>query len=972
MVRYGVVLIALFSFLFCTCPEPVRADSSSLFSVAVPPDLLIILDLSGSMADNPNDGSATPKSACVTTPGSKCSKVDIAKAAIFKVLNDNSSDAKITAADMTSLNIRIGYMRYQGHPCEEASGVYDYTKGCNKLIYAISNGETNGTTYSKIYCGKDTSCSSNTDQYANNGSTFVVGSQATGGTPLAASLAEALMYLNDNKAADTLASACRKKFVLLITDGEDTYACSGDGTSGSKQRRASVVARAKAIYDANPDLPYQVFVIGFGAGANVADLSNTLNWAAYYGGTENEKATKSGTISAYKPPAIADACASNVADPGAVALSGYAYIATSVDELKAGLADAFSKVKSGAYSFSQPYVSAYRTDTENYIYQASFEPRISPSDPLWYGHVKQFGLSLTDGSVGTSNWDAGLKLQNVTGRTIKTYYNGAVANLSTVPYTALAVDNEASRTVILNFFSGSGNPDKWNLGDVYNSNLAILGTPSSTFYDILDKNNAFTTYRTAHERTTSAGTRIILAGANDGQLHAFKTLLGTEAWSFMPPNSLPNLYKIAHSSDPSTQSHTFFVDGPITTGDAWLCSGSCDYQHKSNLDWKSLIIFGLGKGNSTHLWSNMVKCDGASGFSQTYDATNYPYYCGYYALNAENPSVGIDSLRWTIGTDSSMAYMGEPWSRMSTGRVRIGSGTGYTEKWVGFIGGGYNANVCTADDCDTRGKGVFAIDLNDGSVIKSFTGMTYSFPAAPVAVDTDFDGFNDRVYIGDLGGNIWRMKLCAKRDASSCEAGSWTMTKFFDGEGSAAPIYTKPSVAKDSSGNIWVYWGTGNAQKPTDASLGGRFYGVKDGGGTYTSGSLLAVSVGSSSLYDGSTQGWAVTLSGTGEKVLGDSSVADGYVYFTTFTPVGTDLCSQAGTSKLYQVGFVSGGTTVTTLSGTGIASSPVVSQGPEGTSIYCAISGAGTESGSITKVGKTTEGAKKATIRYWRDLRIQ
>ncbi len=104
------------------------------------------------------------------------------------------------------------------------------------------------------------------------------------------------MYLDAHKAADT-ARDCRKKFVILITDGSDTYSCSGNGQECQEhqyKRRRDVVARAKALADAG----YKVFVIGFGS-AMPDYLENTLNWMAYYGGTDNPNLANAGSTSAY-------------------------------------------------------------------------------------------------------------------------------------------------------------------------------------------------------------------------------------------------------------------------------------------------------------------------------------------------------------------------------------------------------------------------------------------------------------------------------------------------------------------------------------------------------------------------------------------------------------------------------------------------------------------------------------------------
>ena len=90
---------------------------------------------------------------------------------------------------------------------------------------------------------------------------------------------------------------------------------------------------------------------------------------------------------------------------------------------------------------------------------------------------------------------------------------------------------------------------------------------------------------------------------------------------------------------------------------------------------------------------------------------------------------------------------------MAIGKVIIGG----NEKWVGFIGGGYD----NSGDSN-RGKGFFVVDLTSGNILWSFTrggsttsttsmSMTYSIPGSAAIVDTDNDGFVDTAYIGDLG-----------------------------------------------------------------------------------------------------------------------------------------------------------------------------------------------------------------------------
>ncbi|GER94903.1 hypothetical protein A45J_2669 [hot springs metagenome] len=256
---------AVFLFVIILClifSGNVYSDETALFTT-VAPDALIVLDLSGSMNWNPAGGTATSTSLPCTS--SSCSRLAIAKTAIFNILDDNNNGT-INSSDESSLNIRIGYMRFRDG--NDTGG--NYASGYIRLIWGI------GSRYSRIYCNNATSCTITTNAGESSSATWISGERANGGTPLASALNEAKLYLDANKASDS-AGACRQKFVILITDGADTYACSGDGSENQSdmyKRRRETVAKAKALADAG----YKVFVIGFGADMPTC-LKRTLNWA---------------------------------------------------------------------------------------------------------------------------------------------------------------------------------------------------------------------------------------------------------------------------------------------------------------------------------------------------------------------------------------------------------------------------------------------------------------------------------------------------------------------------------------------------------------------------------------------------------------------------------------------------------------------------------------------------------------------
>jgi type IV pilus assembly protein PilY1 len=302
--------------------------------------------------------------------------------------------------------------------------------------------------------------------------------------------------------------------------------------------------------------------------------------------------------------------------------------------------------------------------------------------------------------------------------------------------------------------------------------------------------------------------------------------------------------------------------------------------------WKTIVVFGQRRGGKS-----------------------------YYALDVSNTLV--PAYLWSF-TDSKM---GETWSEMAIGKVKISDGT---EKFVGFVGGGYD----TGQNNDS-GKAFFAVDLATGSKLWEYYKdgtlddrqyMGFSLAAAPTAVDTNGDGYVDRVYIGDVGGQLWKFDIpVAGTTLSSGVATNWTGKRLFAAAPSqtnppatgeyypAQAIYVPPVLALDASGGLWVYFGTGDRNHPNNTATN-RFYGVKDtttmsNGSVLTETNLTDVTSGSGS----PTQGWYIRLANN-EKVLAAADVFNKFVAFSTFTPTTAVACgSGGGTAKLYAVNMMEG-----------------------------------------------------------------
>jgi len=974
------------------------ADETALFN-SIQPDVLIMLDLSGSMKRNPAGiFQIYGNEDCSIVDGmgfTDCRRYSIAKRAVFNLLDDNR-DGKIDSSDETSLGIRVGYVAYYLDMdfVTEVTGIRRGIGTPYADLYCNSNG--NGTACTKTK--EDTACTT----MASAGLPMSFYCERTySDTPMNSALRDAKTYLDAHKAADP-SKDCRQKFVILISDGGDTHSCDyGDGTAPTqyKQRRLSVL-RAKALKDAG----YKVFVVGFGSNAPTHE-KYTLEWMAYHAGTDNPLAANVGSTSALNLAAFSpDPCSVNETqltgacdwtgyclavnnDPGNTPLSGYAFMANNGGELQTALKQAIGVIRESSQSFATASIASARTSDENYLYEASFQP--AGTDPTWTGHLTKYSIN-TDGTVGAALWDAGtlLKSKDPASRSIYTYKGSNPLTAFTASNIApqdlsLASTETTWRNEIVGYIRGESayNVDNWKLGDIFRSSPITVGTPTPYFQDRFDASNptAYDTFRASNVRTSVNGKRIVVAGANDGQLHAFKTIDGSEAWSFIPPNFLAKLKNIAHKAHPTGLSHQYFVDGPITVAEAWLPASPPGVPTAKLLaDWRTLLILGEGRGGMSYLWSSSSTC--TSGFDSSY-STSYPYYCGYHALDITN-TTAAPTYKWRLNPTAAQApYLGEPWSKIYVARVKING----SEKWVGFMGGGHNLSSCSTTDCDKRGKGFFVIDLADGSILWSYTlqndtNMSNALPGSTAMVDTDNDGYIDRVYIGDLGGTMWRFKFCSYYSGSSCNTANWTGGRLFSG--TAGAVYSIPSVARDARGNLWVFWGTGDKVDVTGTTAQNKFYAVKDADAAAPRVLADLINITSSTYADSDTRkGWYVTLTGTGEKVLGDSAVFGGVVYFTSFTPDagGASTCSSGGTGLLYGIDFV-GGTGIMTGSaksmslGGGVPSSPVISYNPNTNSPDLFVTASSATGGVHSRRVAVNPPAmsSRANILLWRDRRIQ
>ncbi|MGB5442294.1 MAG: hypothetical protein WBN57_06670, partial [Gammaproteobacteria bacterium] len=232
-------------------------------------------------------------------------------------------------------------------------------------------------------------------------------------------------------------------------------------------------------------------------------------------------------------------------------------------------------------------------------------------------------------------------------------------------------------------------------------------------------------------------------------------------------------------------------------------------------------------------------------------------------------------------------------------------------------------------------------------------GLQHGIAARLVPMDSNGDGFTDRVYASDTGGNVWRV------DLAGTDRSKWGIVKLaaFNGGDAANDrrFFNMPDIVRARRGAMAfdaVLIGSGDRTNPTAADVTNRFYMIQDmrtvpytnarpttaecgtdvSPGTRYDDFRCKLPLAESDLYDAtadliqegdadeqvaaladlySASGWYITLENTGEKGLASSLTVGGNVVFTTFSPetANENLCvPQPGQGYLYAVNLLDAG----------------------------------------------------------------
>jgi Tfp pilus tip-associated adhesin PilY1 len=549
-----------------------------------------------------------------------------------------------------------------------------------------------------------------------------------------------------------------------------------------------------------------------------------------------------------------------------------------------------------------------------------------------------------------------------TGNSVSSYLTSApsLLGLSTVAQVNNVVDNVVMRRLKTR-----------RMGDIYHSTPVIIGAPSKFFIDTgfsTPVGGASQSFRDAN----ATRQRVIYAGANDGMLHAFSAGTfdalatppgynagtGEEMFAYVPKSLLPKLKDMTVTT---TSTHQYMVDSSPKAADVWADTNNDNIKQTS--EWKTVLIAGERKGGR-----GLFALDVTS--PQSLGTSNYPQVMWEIDNAAvanlgqtwSDPNIGLVRIqeggvtkdRWVAfvgggywhsttlknnaapGDTSIVIIDNTGFAPSGTQTLSVGTETGitYTSNSATTIAGipasgtGSITTTHTAGEVVTYsaiGSGFYVIDIKLGKVIWKWersddSNMRYPITSSPTAVDINSDGRVNYVYVVDTGNQLWRFNVgtAAPFDNTTntiVTDNTWNAVRIF---GLSSPAiaqrsFNKVDVAFDRGITPWVFFGTGDREKPEELGTG-RIYAIRDDGTGYpysesnlsNLSSVIANTADNTATGTVTTsppqRGWFANLPNTNEKALSDVVVFNNNLFFTTFTSNTTNLCAGGGDARLYGI----------------------------------------------------------------------
>lgn len=568
--------------------------------------------------------------------------------------------------------------------------------------------------------------------------------------------------------------------------------------------------------------------------------------------------------------------------------AGKYYPASDSEGLNSALSSALSDITSKAGSGGGGTTNGATLSTTSSYYQTTYDPKD------WRGTIRAFGFT-SAGTVDTAavQWTTNTSI--VPGATAPTYqsWNTATNTPVTLAYGNFSPAQQTSLSQGLPTGITGSDLVEWSKG----VNKTGLKVRSALLGDIINS-------------------PLLLASPNDQTASdllndtSYSTYLATKAANMnanLVVNANDGFFSVINSAN-GTRRYAYMPSSVLPSlrdiADTNYING---VSHKFLVDGQ-IGVFDAQLGNA---WKTVaLGGTGAGGKA-------------FYAVQLFDAAAGnVLRALWEISaptvanTANAFNDLGYAYARPEVARLADG-------RWAAFIANGYGSNTGVA--------ALYVVDIRDGSLIRKITvnNSETGNGLSSVKLRVNSQNVVQAAYGGDLKGRMWKF------DLSGTSPTAWGVA--FAGQplftapgGATQPITVQPLLAENPQGGTQVFFGTGKFNEAVDKlnkDLQG-FYSIWDavgGTGQIPVSSLQAQSI--TGVFSGSTgqfvttsqtdvtypakNGWYLPLvynnALTGERVINPASLVLGRVVFTTAAVDTTDPCASFGTGKLIEVDAFNG-----------------------------------------------------------------
>ena len=606
------------------------------------------------------------------------------------------------------------------------------------------------------------------------------------------------------------------------------------------------------------------------------------------------------------------------------------------------LSDALAAIDARTATATAVTFNSNQLDAGTHVYLTQF------NSENWSGELLAFDIN-SDGTLGAQAWAATDDLDdssfNVATRTVYTYNNRREetppqpadpivfewANLSDRHTDDLRTDSAGNKETAsgfpaanarLNYIRGDRSEEigasspTYNfrardsrLGDIVHSAPVFVGAPNGPYPD-KDPFGSSTSNKRYSDFVEAKKNRkgIVYVGAGDGMVHGFDTTAsGAEVMAYIP-NALfddSSANTGLHYLTNPNYTHKYYVDLSLAAGDAFITTSSGGLGTPS---WTTVLVGGLRAG-------------GKGVFALDVTDASFP-----------NSDTGANSTVLWEFDDGDSAFVGFSYSNPRIVYLN-------NNKWAAILGNGYNS----AD-----GDAALLILYLEGGVDGTWSTSDYEIIETQsgdsgnvnglgqvTVVDLNSDLIADRVYAGDIKGNLWAF------DISSDNSNDWKVA--YPSTGTPDPLFStstgRPITVKGAitrtetttsanEPNVLVLLGSGQYLVTADTSNTDvqAFYGVWDAGtANLDENDLIEQDLIEASsdetvrvmddvhpnyaatpssgdfgwfyqLNDPNEMGDSFDSTNRGERVVIDPVVRGEQIFFATLIP-GGDVCSDGGGS---------------------------------------------------------------------------